>query len=290
MLNRKITRKTTSRQIAKQSPIVLETKSTSQKEPLVEKIVVTSDWHGHLYNKAALDHLIAEHAANTDILVIGGDFTDGYSISSYLKGKRVDLLDEYRACSELLEILSFHFKRVVMFGGNHDFRWERQVVSQVPIEARAFIGEPLLKRLVKKDVYKDANWIPGDGYENVELILDDEGQIAWWWNYKSLLCAHSEKYLTGAGVVAEKTETFFRRKLGLSPQVVVCAHTHRLNIRYTPSCIYIEGGCMCVEGDYGKMHPALKYSEQRCGYTVVTMIDGKVSPSLTYLEAIEDLV
>lgn len=255
---------------------------------MYEKVIVVSDLHAHLCNFDHLNHLVETHAHDTDILVLGGDIFDGYGISRFLKHDYVPLLDEYDAVIEILDYLCDNFKRIVVIGGNHDFRWERTVVSQAPIEARAFIGEPFLKRACRRDEFIKGEWVIGEGYKNIELMTYNNS-IAWFWHYKGILVAHAEKYSQTPGKIGQATAEFFRKKMGIEPKVVINNHTHRLFMLYYPHMIYVESGCMCKEADYADMNPALKYSEQVNGYVVVVLKDDEVMPQYTYIECLQEL-
>lgn len=255
-----------------------------------EKIVIISDLHAHYVNWDYLRHLVENHAENTDRLVVGGDIYDGFGISRYARGNFLPLLREHEEVIKIFDYLSEHFPQIDVIGGNHDFRWERNVVSQIPMEARPFAGEPLLVRACRRDIWdqKEGEWIRGNGYPNINLIMYDK-KVSWFWEYKGILVAHAERFQKKPGGVGEETIKFFRRKLGINPKVVVNNHTHRLYMLYYPDVILIESGCMCNEAEYADMNPSLKYSEQMNGYVVVTLEDDKVSTQYTYLECLSDL-
>ena len=255
---------------------------------MYEKIVIISDLHSKYCNFEYLKHLVENHAENTDLLVIGGHVYDAYGISRYIRHKYYDLLSEHKDVIKIFDYLSRHFRKIIVTGGNHDFRWERNIVSQVPLEARAFIGEPLLVRAARRDIWNGYDWIRGNGYPNIELNMLDR-QVSWYWYYKGILVSHAERYAKSPGAVGEATANFFRRKLGLDPKVVVNNHTHRLFMLYYPNIILAESGCMCNEAEYALMDPALKYSEQMNGYVVVTLKDDVVVPELTYIECLSSL-
>lgn len=254
---------------------------------MYEKIVIISDLHAQYCNWDYLRHLV-EHHSDADILVVGGDIFDGYGISKYPRDHFVPLLHEYKKVSEIFQYLTKHFKRIVVIGGNHDFRWERVVVAQTPLEARPFVGEPLLTRACRGDVWDGVQWTIGKGYKNVELQKIGSS-VSWYWYYKGILVSHAEKYTKTPGAVGEATANFFRRKLGVDPKLVVNNHTHRLFMLYYPNIILAESGCMCEEAEYANMNPTLKYSEQMNGYLIATLKDDVVCPELTYVECLSSL-
>lgn len=257
------------------------------------KIVHISDIHEPFRHQETIEHLIENHG-DADHLVIGGDWFDSYCLSTFGKAEHIDLMTEYNAAVETRDRFLKTFPRITVFGGNHDFRWQRQVKSNASLGARKFLVDDMLRRLCRGDTYNEETkeWTQGQGFSNLKLMVTPDKDISWFWfdPETKILYAHSERFVKATNGVAQATMDFFVKK-GYYPQAVVVGHVHRLNISYLPHCIMIESGCACKDLDYAKMHPKLQYTEQSTGYAVITVgEDMKIIPDMTHLEATYQIV
>jgi predicted phosphodiesterase len=100
------------------------------------RALVMPDTHAPFHDPRAVDcFLEAAYQLQPNELVIDGDFTDLYTVSSHDKSpaRRETMKDEIDGSNELLDIIEGMFGRNVMFiEGNHENRYDRYIAKHAP--------------------------------------------------------------------------------------------------------------------------------------------------------------
>jgi predicted phosphodiesterase len=231
------------------------------------EIVWLGDIHVPFHKIEEIEQIIEEHEG-AYMCVIGGDFFDAAGISSFRKNKFVPLLEEYVICSELLDIIAQKFKWVLLIQGNHEARWERQVLSKMHLEAMG-MAPGLLKRLANGDRYdpEEKEWYNIGKMENVLCPMGRDGQVNWFFQVGKTIFCHPEKHSKIYGRPVQYAEEFFYKQ-GFDFDSIVMGHTHKLVQIWSKTCMMIEAGCLREEASYG-MNPKLSYTPQTIGYAVI---------------------
>lgn len=243
----------------------------------MKKIVYMGDFHFPFQSTEKVLEAVRITQGH-DLLIVGGDVFDCYSVSSYAKSKGVALETEYQIAQAFFSQAKDFYRKLVFIQGNHDSRPERNFFSQIPHEARSFLSTNLLRRLIQGDVFEKGQWRndPSKAITNGELALFDNGAVAWNVKVGRTLVAHTEKWRKGQNQVAFDTYQHFlpqHRDL----DCVIVGHVHRLNASFLPDVVLAEGGCLCEQMDYSTNDPKLRYGGQTNGIvTFVQKQDGSL--------------
>lgn len=232
------------------------------------KILWIGDFHIPFHNVDALAHILDRHR-DADILLIGGDAMDEYGISSFSKKDYITSLSEYVIYSELIDIVSDIFPWVVQLKGNHEARYERQVLNKVPPEVRSMIDKCFLQRIADGERFnEDRGRFEWTGtMENVVCPLDEAGNTAWSCQIGKTIFGHPEVYSKIEGKAVQNAWDWFLKR-GQDFDCLVIGHTHKLVKIYKPRHILIEAGSLRHPASYAN-HPKLRYGEQVPGYCVI---------------------
>ncbi len=231
-----------------------------------QRIVIASDLHAPFHDPWSVAELIVREAKQTDTLIIGGDFTDSYAHSSFVKYERTTAQQEWAACDALLDQLSRAFREIVLISGNHDERLEkllRRELTPETIFALEQIAEgPLdpLRALSRR-------------YKNVRIDGHKVGRfdMGWFTQFGDVIVSHAESFSKVPGTVVRNVEDWFTHKdeeLGLKPwRVLAQAHTHAMG--WTPwksDRSLWETGCLCEIHGYMLRAKIAGRNPQRRGY------------------------
>ncbi len=241
--------------------------------PDIKRIVIATDFHAPFHDPWTVSELITREAKQTDLLIIGGDFTDSYSFSKFIKTERVGAEQEWAACDALLSHLSEHFTEIVCIEGNHDMRLERHLRAtlspDVMFAIEQLTGGELdpFKAIAKK-------------YRNVSFAGHRVGRfnVGWFAQFGDLLVTHAEKFSIVPGSALRTIDAWFTNQdlaLGLKPwRYIVQAHTHQLGwFPWKADRLLVESGCMCEIHGY-MLHPRMGGLAQRRGYVKLEQTNG----------------
>jgi UDP-2,3-diacylglucosamine pyrophosphatase LpxH len=215
-----------------------------------DSIAVAGDFHIPFHDEEALVNLL-NHPART--LIIPGDFFDMYRASSHRKNiDYISVSEELAIAKAILIRLAEHFEDIYFLNGNHCNRPLKQLQSIAP-QLLPLLISPV--ELISKDlpnVHILNVTIPGTAPatslgENVSL--DFTGV------YENILVGHFEKFCGDDATLqldSYLSKIKSRLPFNLSEiDIILQAHTHRLNLRYTPEGRQlVSTGCMCKPQEY----------------------------------------
>lgn len=229
------------------------------------RIVIASDFHAPFQDNEAVASLIAREAKISDRLIIGGDFTDSYAYSRFVKYERITAEAEWAACDALLAQLSAAFPEVICLSGNHDARLERHLRAQLSPDVM-FAVEQLTGGVL------DPFQAIAKRYKNVRFQGHQAGRhgIGWFAQFGDLIVSHAEKFSRVPGSALRSIDEWFSDQdttLGLKPwRVLIQEHTHQLGMfAWKSNRLLVEGGCLCSTHGY-QLQPRISGRPQRHGY------------------------
>ncbi len=246
-----------------------------------EKIVIASDFHCPFHHKEAVAALIEEEAATADLLVIAGDIGDFWSTSRFPKNTRLtDPCSEMAETQALLTLLASKFKRVKLFGGNHDNRPKNFIASYLPPDVLDYI------RLTGPMVFKPLEFMAA-GLENVEIVeplATGCAEFAFLHQIGDLVATHAETYSIipnrATGNVNKWLHSFAIPAGIISGPVraVVQGHTHQGgSVLGDYGVLCIENGCMSQLQDYHGTAKIMTPRPLAQGWSVVYQEHGRTS-------------
>jgi predicted phosphodiesterase len=241
-----------------------------------QKIVIASDFHAPFHHTEYVAAMF-EREKDADLLIVGGDLQDFYSISRFTKYENCPFEEEMAAVTLLLEQMSERFPRVLIVEGNHDRpRFEKQ-----------------LRNELKEEMVKVITYLAGGNlsviaaaarrFPNVEIVknrIDGRFDVGWYAQVNDLIVSHMEKFSVVPGSTLRGVEDWFanfERVVGLQSgwRVVVQAHTHAMGwFPYKADKLLVESGCMCRTHGY-QLTPRAGGRPQRQGYVTLEQRDGK---------------
>lgn len=223
------------------------------------RVLFLSDVHVPFHHPEVLRRVFEERA---DILLLGGDFLDEYSVSRFRKERHISLEHELRDGAQLMVALAEHFPHVVSVMGNHDQRLWKMVQDALPREAAEVVQGST--NLIAK---------VAEGLSNVTILN------GWWCQLGRVIFCHRERYRKNVGLAIDDGIEYFLR-LGVNFEAVVTGHLHRMDgPRPHLRKWGIENGCACIRQDYTLRSDSLN-AEYQCGYTIVEIAkDGHFDPN-----------
>jgi predicted phosphodiesterase len=240
-----------------------------------QKIVVASDFHAPFHHQEYVAAMF-ERERDADLLIVGGDLQDFYSVSRFTKYENVDFEQEMAAVTLLLEQMSERFPRVLIVEGNHDKpRFEKQLRDRVP-----------------KEIIDVIEYLAGGNlsviaaaarrFPNIQMAktrVDGRYDVSWFVQVNDLIVSHMEKFSIVPGSTLRGVEdwfTNFENVIGLSKnwRVIVQAHTHAMGwFPCKADKLLVESGCLCRTHGY-QLTPRAGGRPQRQGYVTLTQNDG----------------
>ena len=240
-----------------------------------QKIVIASDFHAPFHHQPYVAEMF-ERERDADLLIVGGDLQDFYSVSRFVKYEHVPFEEEMAAVTLLLEQMSERFPRVLIVEGNHDKpRFEKQLrdrLSEEMVKVIEYLAGGNLS-VIKAAARR---------FPNIEFAsnrIDGRYDVGWYAQVNDLIVSHMEKFSTVAGSTLRGVEDWFdnfQRVIGLESgwKVVVQAHTHAMGwFPYKADKLLVESGCLCRTHGY-QLTPRAGGRPQRQGYVVCEQIDG----------------
>lgn len=189
------------------------------KGPL-KKIVSISDLHIPFENEAIIANVIQEHAKDTDLLVINGDFFDLYSVSKWPKSKGFLLKHEYKVAVEWLKVLASSFKKIVFTSGNHDERMQSYFASNIDPAISFMVHPDVIERLVSGYSFdKFGNFIKMHDFSNVHYA---GGLCSWYTKIGKAIFAHPSAFSKVPMRTAVNTCDYFLDKESF--QAIILGH------------------------------------------------------------------
>jgi hypothetical protein len=268
-----------------------------------KKILLINDLHVPYHDMAAVGKVIDAHSADTDLLVIGGDFLDLFSVSRYEKFKQhYTLVEELRIAKALMNVIASKFKKIVVLSGNHDERWRKHLVSKRGMPPSELSAMNLLAQMASGDDnanLTDPLYCLTRDLTNVEVaapVVSDFAEFGFFHQIGDLVVSHAEKFSRVPNQAANQALHWFMSNaipMGLVKPFKVMAqcHTHQAGMTYGDYGVWtMECGCLARTPDYaanprlmGAQRPAVK------GCTVFYQDqDGKTDMTRSRFIPIED--
>jgi hypothetical protein len=241
------------------------------------KVVAAGDFHVPFHDKAAVAELIAREAADTDLLMLGGDFGDAQSASIFTKYEHVPFTEELAETKACLDHLSESFQSIrYLRGSNHMDRFEKRIRERLDpdiVDAILYMtGGELSPDLVMVKRYPNVT---------IDCWQTPHGQrVPWLMVLGDVAFCHAEKYSVTPGFTTRKVEEWlddFTGALGLPPiRAVVQFHTHAMSLLpWRTDKVLIEPGAMCLTHGY-QLGSKIGGRPQRVGYVTFEMEDGRI--------------
>jgi predicted phosphodiesterase len=240
-----------------------------------QKIVIASDFHAPFQHSEYVAAMF-ERERDADLLIVGGDLQDFYSVSRFTKYEDVDFAEEMAAVTLLLEQMSERFPKVLIVEGNHDRpRFEKQLRDRLPQE------------MVNVITYLTGGSLSviaaaAKRFPNIEMVkntVDGRFDVGWYAQVNDLIVSHMEKFSIVPGSTLRGVEdwfTNFERVIGLEKnwRVIVQAHTHAMGwFPFKADKLLVESGCLCRTHGY-QLTPRAGGRPQRQGYVTLVQNDG----------------
>lgn len=241
------------------------------------RLVAAGDFHVPYHSKQALAKLLIEEAPKTDVLLIGGDFGDGQSVSQFTKYDLVPYEVEHAEKTLILEQLSQAFPSVLFLEeSNHADRVEKRLRENVSRDVLSAVMtmtggtlNPDIALCSRFPNVKIANWTTPSGIK-----------LGWLALVGDVLFCHAEQYSKVPAAVLRSLQERIddnRKHWGLPPvRCLVQFHTHAMAwVPWRSDMLLVEPGCMAEVMGYqtrakGGGRP------QRVGYVSMELEDGKV--------------
>lgn len=241
-----------------------------------QKIVIASDFHAPFHHEEYVAAMF-ERERDADLLIVGGDLQDFYSVSRFVKYENVPFEQEMAAVTLLLEQMSERFPRVLIVEGNHDKpRFEKQLrdrLSEEMVKVVTYLAGGNLS-VIKAAARR---------FPNISFAsnrVDGRFDVGWFAQVNDLIVSHMEKFSIVAGSTLRGVEDWFSNfegVVGLEKdwRVIVQAHTHAgAWFPYKANRLLVESGCLCRTHGY-QLTPRAGGRPQRQGYVTLEQRDGK---------------
>jgi predicted phosphodiesterase len=241
-----------------------------------QKILIASDFHAPFHHQEYVAAMF-EREKDADLLIVGGDLQDFYSVSRFTKYENVHFEEEMAAVTLLLEEMSQRFPRVLIVEGNHDRpRFEKQLRDRLDkemVDVISFLAGGNLSVIAAA----------ARRFPNIEMVknrIDGRFDVSWYAQVNDLIVSHMEKFSITTGSTLRGVEdwfTNFERVVGLEKdwRVIVQAHTHAGGVfPYKANKMLVESGCLCRTHGY-QLTPRAGGRPQRQGYVTLTQNDGR---------------
>lgn len=242
------------------------------------KIVSSGDFHVPFQHNELIDRLIREEAADTDILVIPGDFFDGFNFSRFDKPKReTHPAAEFQKGQEIMHRLAASFRRIKVIPGNHDAR-----------VFKAMMKTPDGAEFIELFTSMDASIITPlnrvcSFYDNVEMVPPakvEYAEFAFLYEIGDLVLGHAEVFSQVPGQAANRFANWLHNfahgtnVTGTKIRVVGEAHTHQFSCCRGNQSWNIELGSMVrLQGYMGSAKIQSPRPPSR-GYCIFVQYDG----------------
>ena len=246
----------------------LEDQLNRQINEFNKNIMIINDVHAPFEREDLLLE-IQKHAHEIDTLVIGGDFMDCESISSFPKINRTSLTEEliysYNLMRSIRKILN-NGQKIVLFNGNHEERLKMMISKMHEKDLQKFINPNILEMLVDGfTIYEDGKKKKYEGIEGIIYVP------RWYVNIDDkIIVSHPKDFSAVDGKMCEKVSEYFLNQHEVF-EMLVFAHTHKysqMKVSRRQGVYVVENGCMCKNHEYAS-NGKLGYTPQDYCYTIV---------------------
>lgn len=236
------------------------------------KILVLTDMHIPFENEDALEEAINNNL-DADMVVLGGDTLEVYSVSKWPKRKQLLLRHEYKKAFEFVKKLSELFPKVILIKGNHEERLDKYFSSNIDQNVSFLVEKDVLTRIVNGYCFDDEdNFCKVHTFNNV---IYADGQTSWYTQIGKCIIAHPTGATGEGGKCVISAAKYFEAR-GIDFQCLVAGHTHQLLKCIRNNKLLIESGCLCAPMEY-EGNSKVNYRPQVLAYTTIYMDkDGNV--------------
>jgi hypothetical protein len=227
------------------------------------KILLLNDIHAPFHDLEAIKKAVTEQAYDTDVLLIGGDLLDLFSVSRYEKFESpFSTEEEFRSGKGLLSYFSSIFRKIRIMPGNHDERWKKYLMTKRNLSPADVIAMNYLIREAVGDQDLDITdpiYCLTRDLENVEVVKPvrrDFAKFTFFMQEGDLIVSHAEKFSRITGQAANQAVQWFMscaRPMNLVDPFRVFAqcHTHQAGQHWGNFGVWtMECGCLCRTPDY----------------------------------------
>lgn len=237
-------------------------------------VMVINDIHAPFERLDLLD-IISKHSHEIDTLVIGGDFLDCHSISSFPQIKETTLKDEvvygYELLKKIRKILN-RDQKIIMIMGNHEKRYQTNIEKLNAKDLQTFINPHIL------EMYTEGFTLYIDGKKKKYAPIEGLTYVPHWYVLiDDLIICHPTNFSVAKGKMLENVASFFINK-GIDFSTIVLGHTHKMSCgiieRYAGKYV-IENGCLCKAQNYADGSGKTSYTPQSYGYSIIRYNKGE---------------
>jgi len=251
-------------------------KHSHKKNP--DKLLVISDPHCPFEHK---DYFIKSINDNTDCknIFINGDFFDNYSRSHYRRSQDIDFRWEFRLAYLRLKEVADNFDGVYIMLANHDMRWLKYLMDNVPNDCLDFLNKNLFEDLIKT--------IP-----NVRIVkqLVGDRKVSHLFQYKDVIFTHEERSSVDiAKVVQEVAKQYYKwgEHYNLKPyRAIIQGHNHvSAKIRFGDRFLY-QIPCLINSSDVAfdyVYNGRTQGNPPALGYMMAYFDNDKFNPNKSYI-------
>lgn len=248
----------------------------------VSKSLIIQDTHIPFHDEKFLIEIIEKHKNDVDRIIIGGDFLDCYSVSTFPKHKDITLKEELIEGVKVLQYLSESVPEVILVQGNHEERVQKAIHKQLDKNLTFLMQNNILEFISRGFALETI----GKELSNVQIINN------WYYQLDDAIIGHPSIYSNVALKSAITSFDWFnkwRGRLNLKPfRFLSHAHTHKAG------CVYIEGnsqlsmvvetGACCENQDYTtRSESKSKYTPPVNGYVILVQENGVTNINETQL-------
>lgn len=239
-----------------------------RKDNFDKSVMIINDIHAPFEREDLLE-IITKHANEIDTLVIGGDFMDCESISSFPKINRTSLTEElvysYNLMKKIRKILN-NGQKIILIKGNHEDRLKMMISKMHEKDLQKFINPNILEMFIDGfTIYEDNKKIKYDGIEGITYIPH------WYVNIDNkIIVSHPRDFSSVDGKMCEKISEYFLNQHE-EFEVLIFAHTHKysqMKVSRRQGVYVVENGCLCKNHEYASTGK-LGFTPQDYCYSII---------------------
>lgn len=218
------------------------------------KIVIANDFHAPFQHEGALAELIRREAADTDLLVLGGDVADMWSFSRFSKLRRVSTpIHDFQQTQKVMNTLSENFRAIDIIEGNHCTRQWKYMAELLPVEVLEYLE--VVAPAAIHPLEKICEELP-----NVNFVQPRQtgfAEFPFLHQVGDAIISHAEVYSKipnrAVGNLIQWLQSFATPSGIVNPnwRVALQAHTHQAGKTHCDfGKVGFELGCMCHTQEY----------------------------------------
>lgn len=241
------------------------------------KVLILNDLHLPYQRDDVFD--IIEENKDVDYILIGGDLIDCEACSFWDVWDRPSVEEEliiaHEFISKINTIVNPNKTKIISILGNHENRYERDIVRLQEKQLQKLLNPKLLSMLEKGFTYyerdKDVTYKPIENFSYVDH---------WYAKFfGNLVLAHPTEFSSIDGRLNEKVADYFlNQNVSEKGDVLIYGHSHKYSnakVNRRQGIFVIENGCLCKPMEYAKKSAKLSFTPQNYCYTRLKFIEGE---------------